>query len=294
MPTQRQSLLALHAAVLLFGLAGLFGRWIAAHPVVIVSGRAAVAAAAFLAAWRWLGRAPPLRGGLPLRGGPPLQGRDWALVAACGATLALHWVAFFRAIQVSTLAVALLAYATAPIFAALLEPVFFRERFSMRALAAALVTAGGVALLVPRWQPDDATAQGAAWGVLAGLTFAALSLFNRDLVRRHPPLRLALYQDVAALAVLAPLLPGAWSPLTVRDVALLVALGVVCTAIAHGLFIASLREIPARTAAVVSALEPLYGILFAAALLGEVPGPRTLAGGTLVLGAVLSVSLRRA
>jgi hypothetical protein len=41
MTSQRNSLLLLHTAVLLVGGAGLFGKWIAADPVVIVCGRTA-------------------------------------------------------------------------------------------------------------------------------------------------------------------------------------------------------------------------------------------------------------
>jgi len=36
----------------------------------------------------------------------------------------------------------------------------------------------------------------------------------------------------------------------------------------------------------------VYGIALAAALLGEVPGPRTLAGGALIVGAAIAASRR--
>ncbi len=275
----RRPLALLHAAVLLFGVAGLFGKWVPADPIVIVFARTAVASLAFLLI-------------LPLRGeaAAPPRGADWLWLPAAGLVLALHWVAFFRAIQGSTLAIALLAYATAPIFAALLEPVAFRERPSFPAVAAGGVTLLGVALLAPGWTLADAGAPGIAWGVLSGFTFALLSLINRALVRRHPPARLALYQDGVAMLALAPLLPGVWAPLTARDWVLLAALGILCTALAHTLFIAALRRLPARTAALVSTLEPVYGIALAAVLLGEIPTPRVLAGGALVLGAVLWVT----
>jgi drug/metabolite transporter (DMT)-like permease len=278
----RHSLLYLHTAVLLFGVAGLFGKWIGADPIVIVFGRTAVASFTFVLllrargeSWRWP------------------TGRDWLLLPLTGAVLALHWVAFFRAIQVSTLAVALLAYATAPVFAALLEPLAFRERLSWRSLAAGGVTLAGIALIVPRWSVADATAAGIAWGVLSGVTFAVLSLLNRALVQRHSPLRLALYQDAVAMLALAPLVPSVWAPLSTNDLLLLALLGMACTALAHSLYIAALRTLTARTAAIVSALEPVYGIALAALLLAEWPAMRTLAGGALVLGAVLWVTVGR-
>jgi drug/metabolite transporter (DMT)-like permease len=283
MRPQGGSLLALHAAVLLFGLAGLFARWVPAHPVVIVFGRATVAALALL----------PLLV-LPRRAGPIFprpQGPEWLLLPACGAVLAFHWWAFFTAIRESTLAVALLTYATAPVFAALLEPLLFRERLSLRTLAAAALSLAGVAAIVPEWDPARAGFSGAAWGVLSGLSFAVLALLNRRLVRRFAPIALAWAQDAAAALLLAPWVPTLWRPLGARDLLLLALLGIVCTALAHGLFIRALRHVPAGVAAVVSALEPVYGVLLGVWLLGEVPSVKTLAGGALVLAAALSVAL---
>jgi drug/metabolite transporter (DMT)-like permease len=72
---------------------------------------------------------------------------------------------------------------------------------------------------------------------------------------------------------------------TPRDVALVLILGVFCTALAHTLFIASMRRMSAQTASIVSILEPVYGIALAALLLGEVPGLRTLIGGGLIVSA---------
>jgi len=43
---------------------------------------------------------------------------------------------------------------------------------------------------------------------------------------------------------------------------------------------------------VIAALEPVYGIVLALAFLGEVPGPRTLAGGALIVAAAV-VATRR-
>src|SRR5438034_7071797 len=89
--TNAAALVALHVAVALFGFAGLFGKWLALSPVAIVLGRTAIAAAAL--------------GILRIRAGEraPFDVR----LAANGIVLALHWVSFFAAIQVSTVAVGL-------------------------------------------------------------------------------------------------------------------------------------------------------------------------------------------
>jgi len=70
----------------------------------------------------------------------------------------------------------------------------------------------------------------------------------------------------------------------------LLILGVLCTAVAHTLFIESLAVLRTQTASVISALEPVYGIVLAALLLGEVPNLRTLLGGGLVIGTTVWAS----
>src|SRR5512134_2657752 len=102
------ALIALHVAVALFAFAGLFGKWLSLSPVAIVLGRTAIAAAAL--------------GILRLRSGERAP-FDVRLVAN-GVLLALHWLSFFAAIQVSTVAVGLLGYASFPLFTLLAERAF--------------------------------------------------------------------------------------------------------------------------------------------------------------------------
>jgi drug/metabolite transporter (DMT)-like permease len=58
------------------------------------------------------------------------------------------------------------------------------------------------------------------------------------------------------------------------------------------LFIRSLRLVSAHTASVVVALEPVYGIALAFALLGERPDGRTLVGAAVIIGAALWATSR--
>src|SRR5207249_4149971 len=92
--------------VLLFGFAGLFGKWLDLPPIFIVLGRTIVAAIA-LAALRVIRHDAR----------PAFDPR----LVATGATLALHWVAFFTAIQVASVAIGLLGFASFPLFVLVLE-----------------------------------------------------------------------------------------------------------------------------------------------------------------------------
>ena len=72
-----------------------------------------------------------------------------------------------------------------------------------------------------------------------------------------------------------------------REIALVLVLGLLCTAFAHTLFIMCLKRLTAHTASVIAALEPVYGILLAVFLLDEFPGWRTWAGAVLIVGAAM-------
>ena len=278
--TRRAALVALHASVALFGFAALFGKWIALPATVIVLGRTAIAAATLAAVAR-MGRERP---------GFPDAGLAWN-----GPLLAVHWVSFFAAIQVSGVAVGLLGYASFPVFVLLLE----RERLAREArpLAAftALLAVAGLIALVPDFSWSSSALRGLALGLVSGFTFAWLAVRNRRLVSDRSATRIALWQNVFAAASLLPIVAlyehgSRWPPLA--DVGLLIVLGVICTGLAHTLFIASMRRVSAHAASVVATLEPVYGIALAAWLLHEIPDARTIVGGALIMAAALLASRR--
>lgn len=281
-PSHRTSLLEIHLATILFGLAGLFGKWLTLSPLLIVLGRVFFASSA-LGALLWWKRLN-LRDILKTQAG---------LLILLGAILAVHWGAFFQAIQVSSVAVGLLSYSCFPVFTVFLEPLFSRDKIDRKSLLAAGICLSGVFLIVPSFDPADSVYQGVLWGILSGLTFAVLTLFNRRLVQEYSSLAIAFFQDLFATLFLLPvLMMVAPASLAFRDLGLLVVLGVVCTAGSHTLFIRGMRRVRARTASIISSLEPVYGIGLAFVFLGENPSLRTLSGGAVIMAAVLYVTLR--
>jgi drug/metabolite transporter (DMT)-like permease len=220
----------------------------------------------------------------------PLLRQRAGLLILLGGILAGHWAAFFRSIQVSSVAVGLLSYSSFPAFTALLEPLFFREKLDRRNLLLAALCLAGVFLIIPRLDPGDRVRQGVLWGLLSGLTFAVLTVFNRRLAQDHSSLGIAFWEDGFAALFLLPSLILSPARVSAGDWALLAVLGVICTAGSHTLFIKGMRHVRAQTASLISSLEPVYGIALALLFLGETPGLRTLAGGALIVTAVLIVT----
>ncbi|WP_028584354.1 DMT family transporter [Desulfogranum mediterraneum] len=276
MDNRFQGLLAIHLAVLLFGVAGLFGKLLELGPGLIVFGRTLFAALGLLLVL------PLLKIDIRIR-----QGRDIGGFVLMGAILALHWVTFFHAIQVSTVAIGLLTFSSFPIFVTFLEPLFFRERLRFFEVMVSLVVFLGLVLVVPEFDLANDLTRGAFWGMISGLTFALLSILNRKFVGRYPALTVALYQDAVACLLLLPFVGGAIFGITMAELGQLVILGVVFTALAHTLFIQGMLVVRAQLASVITCLEPVYGILLALVLLHEIPSWRELVGGVVIIGTIL-------
>ena len=282
--TPRFALGALHAGALLFGLSGVFGKLAAATPAVIVFGRAAFAVAALALFIGWSRRAR----------WESLRSAHWLRLALSGALLAGHWVAFFIAIKVAGVAVATLGFASFPAFTVILEGVVFRERIRLSEILLVLAVTVGLVLVTPEFDLASQATSGLLWGVFSGLTFALLSLINRAGSGQVPPVQAALCQNLVVALCLLPWAAPQMNAVAAMDWLWIALLGVFCTGVAHSLFVASLAVIKARTAAVVFAMEPVYGIAFAWWLFAEVPSVRMMLGGALIVMAIVASGLRGA
>ncbi|MEP7328580.1 MAG: DMT family transporter [Betaproteobacteria bacterium] len=274
------SLLSLHTAVALFGFAGLFGKWIAWDPVAIVLGRTVVAAIV-LGVWlqvRRTGRLHPSPG-----------------LALSGGILAVHWMAFFNAIAVANVTIALLGYASFPAFVLMLEHRRSGRVWSTIDLATAALVVAGLAMTVQDFNWGNTAAQGLAWGVVSGFTFAWLVVRTRGYTTGNEASSLAFWLNAFAALFILPIVlaqGGVTGTVDGRTLGMVIVLGVACTAIAHTLFIVGIAGTGSLTAAIVAALEPVYGIGLAWVLLGEVPTLRTALGASLLVTAAILATWR--
>lgn len=277
-PKPLRGLVFANIAVLFFGLAGVLGKLSVLPAPLIVFGRVFFAGLVLLMVC-WFQH-------IPLR---PKRPQDGFLLLGLGVLLALHWTTFFQAINVSNVAIGLLSFSSFPLFTAVLEPLLLHQRPRRVEIVAALLILLGIYLLVPSFTLQNQTTLGVMWGVISAAAFALLSVANRWLGRTYPSLMISLYQDGIAAIVLLPVffLTATGSFWTPHELLILLILGVVCTALAHTLFIASMRDITAQSASLLASLEPLWGIVFGVLLLGAIPAASTLLGGAIILGATL-------
>ena len=293
------ALAAAHGAAVLFGLTGILGALIRFDAVAITAGRAGFAATALLVLA--LVQRRPLRQGL--------ERRRTGILLVSGLLLAVHWITFFLAVKVGGVAVATLGFASFPAFIALLDVVLFRERIGRaEGMMLSLVTLGLV-LVTPSFDVGDQGTVGLLWGLASGLSFAGLAICNRRGNRGMDAIQVAFWQNLVVALLVLPLLglglappqvahsqaPSSWvtgaAAIDWASWFWLAVLGVLCTGLAHTLFVKSLESLNARSAGMIIALEPVYAIACAWWLFGEEPSGRMLVGASLIILATVLLAM---
>ncbi len=203
-----------------------------------------------------------------------------------GVLLSAHWLTFFLAIQLTTVAVALAVVYTGPIIAAVLSGPVLGERNVGSAWIGLALAAGGMLVVVR--PASGATLDGVVVAMVSALLFAALFIVGKPLASSLGGLAVATWEAVVASIVLAPFTVQAvressefWREFLI--------LGVVFTGIAGVIWWGSMRRLPVAVVSVIMYLEPASAVVWAAFFLDESPEPLTWLGvGLVVAGGVVA------
>lgn len=280
--TRTQSLFAVHLVAVLFGATGVLGELITADPAFITWGRAAFAVLALGLFGRILLTQPRLS---------VLGHGRWVALLCSGAILALHWVTFFISVKVGGIAIATLGFASFPAFITLIEWGLLRERVTPAEWARLWLVSLGLLLITPSFELSNLGTEGLLWGLLSGASFGVLAVLNRRYLSEVNAFAVAGLQNAVVFLVMSPWVVGSLGQISLPNWLWVAALGVLCTGLAHLLFVLSLRHLPARSAGLVVALEPIYAIAFAWCFFSQEPSARTLIGAAIIILTILSASL---
>lgn len=285
MSSVRLGLPALYLSIFLLSLTGLFAKVIPLEATSIIQLRSLVGAGGLAAVMAARRRSLRLSGARAAVG-----------VYGLGLLLGLHWVSFFHAMQVSSVAVGMLAMFTFPVITILLEPLFSRSRLTLVDVLAGLAVLVGLGIMVGPGFTDlqRPVTLGVLFGVGSALLFALRNLLQKYLFAGEPSDGLMLHQVIAISVMLAPFvdLPRVQA-LNAAGVVNILLLGLLCTATGHTLLNFSLKQLPAKSVALIQCLQPPVAALLAWWVIGETPGPAVLIGGSVILLVAAYESFRR-
>ena len=216
--------------------------------------------------------------------------RDVLLCAASGVCLAVHFLAWFESLRLTSVSVSTVLVSTEVIFTALGFALFLRGRIPRLGVAAILLAFGGSAVLALSGGAEAGELSGNLLALAAAVASALYTLIGR-VQRGH--LSTTVYTFLTYLAcfvTLVVLTAGSGTPLTgygVRELFMGLALAVLCTLLGHSLFSWCLKYLSPSYVSATKLCEPVFSTLAAIPLFHEVPTPLQLIGGVVVLGSVL-------
>ncbi|MBL0387203.1 EamA family transporter [Tumebacillus sp. ITR2] len=262
------------AAMLIWGSVGIFGRWAHQDATVIVFFRV-------LSAFVVLTLYQMVRGNMRRAWTETRGRRGWVMFG--GVVLALNWIFFFTAVQLTSVANAVLSYYLAPVIVTLLTPLLLQERLERRTLFAVGLAFLGTIVMNPLSDVSGHDLLGIGAGITAAVFYALVTIAGKK-VSGVEATTLTHWQTGVAVVVLTPYV--LWQGLPVPSSASLLvmcAIGVIHTALALTLYFLGLRRVKVQHVGVLGYLDPVSAILFAFLFLGEIPGLTTWIGGTLIL-----------
>lgn len=272
--------LLMHAIVLAYGFTGILGKLIQLDFYQIVFYRMFIA-------------------GITLLGFLLIQRKDFRIknkkslwkVIGVGAIVVLHWLTFFKAIQVSTASVAVLCMATTALHVSWLEPLIMKRRFSKLEFILGLLVIFGVVFVTRN--VDGSQMTGLIWGLISAVLSALFAVLNAYLNKKEEisSSSITIYEMLAGSFILllglaiSGKVDAHFFVMTAKDFLWLLFLAVVCTSMAFVLMIDVINKIGAYTATLSVNLEPVYSILLAVFILSEndILGPQFYLGSFFIV-----------
>ncbi len=257
----KNALIKMHIAVFLWGFTGVLGRAITLQEYPLVWYRTLITALIFIVILLY--RKEFIR----------ISGRELLRFMGIGTIIAIHWVAFYGSIKYANASIALTCLATAGIFTALFEPLFFKSKFNIREMIIGVVALVGMYSI---YHFEIQYAFGIMLGIFASVLSSVFTILNKKIVNNYPSRLVAFYEIGSGFLFLTLLLPAymylqpevSFTP-TGTDWLWLWVLSLCCTVWGQSLALSALKKLSSFTTVLMVNLEPVYGIVLAMIIYNE-------------------------
>jgi len=185
---------------------------------------------------------------------------------ASGFLIAIHWFAFFEAIEISNVSVTLTALSTGAFFTSILEPIFYKRKIIGYEVIFGLLVMLGLYII---YEVSGGFLYGILMGLFAAFLSACYSIINGKFAGKHNSSYISFYQIIGGVFFISVyfLFTNEFSfdffYLNTNDWIYLLILGSVCTAYTFVASLEVMKHLSPYTVMLTINLEPVYGIILA-------------------------------
>jgi len=254
-----KNLLILHFTVFIWGFTGILGKLITISAVQLVWYRVLIASVSLFLYFNFNKTAFKVS-----------RSTFFKLICT-GALVGGHWILFFLSIKLSTVSVSLVCLSSITLFTAIFEPLINKKRISRLEIIAGILIISGI-LIIFKFESQYTK------GIIAGLTsavFASLfAIINSRQVKKYEAPVIAFYELTGAFVWISIFLAAThgfdkYMILQRADIGYLLLLGTICTSLAYVAGVSVMRELSAFRVALITNLEPVYGIIMSFIFFGD-------------------------
>lgn len=273
----------LHLIIFMWGFTGILGKLIHLDAFTIVWHRVLIAFIALGIVLVFLKKNIRLN-----------SSKDFIKIAGVGIIVALHWMTFYKSIQLSTASLGILCLSTTTLHVTWLEPLVMRRPFSWIEFGLGLIVIYGIYFVSGDFNSSDYEAL--AYGLVSALCAALFSVFNAQLAKNVSSPTITFYELLIGFFFLSSVLlfdnkiNASLFTMTLSDFLWLLFLGILCTSFAFLATIEVVKRLGAFTVSLSINMEPVYTILLAIVILNEdeVLGTQFYIGSILIVAVVIS------
>ena len=219
-----------------------------------------------------------------------LKKRDWLGLISIGLVFGIHWVSYFYAVKVSTPSIAILGLTCFGIYLILFAWIFDKKKPALIDWFTVLMAVGGNLLIIPEFSLSNDITLGLLIGLGSGLFFAMLPLLQKRNIHIASYTR-AFGQYTFGLLFFCTLSFQADFDLPTSDWYYLTILAIVCTVVAHTLWLRATSEIPHAASSVIYYLSIPIAMLVSYFFLDEpMPGSKILGACLIVLANLIGIT----
>ncbi|MFT5170480.1 MAG: drug/metabolite transporter (DMT)-like permease [Candidatus Marinamargulisbacteria bacterium] len=191
------------------------------------------------------------------------------LLLAQGLLLGVQWVIY--AVQISSVAPVIISLYTYPLITILLEAVFLGESVDYWDALSAVLIVIAFFLIAPELSLNNATTKAIVLTLFSALCISIRNILSQQSLQEMSGVFVMGIQAVVISLMLLPMAFFKTAPMTPGNLIGIFLFGTLLTAVAHTLFVSSLAHLKASTVGLISSVEPLHAIGFAALILLEFP-----------------------
>ncbi|WP_445736438.1 DMT family transporter [Mariniflexile sp.] len=194
-------------------------------------------------------------------------------LSIAGIIIALHWITFFGAIDVSNVSITLAMFSTGAFFASLIEPIIYKRRIIWYEILFGVIVVLGVLVIT---QSEMKHINGIILGISSAFLSSLFAVLNGTFLKQHTATVISFYEflsGVLFISIYILIFGGGFSVeffnLSLSDFGYLFILASICTAYAFIAAVHVMKVISPYTVVLSYNLEPVYGIFIAVLLFPE-------------------------